>query len=284
MGRSRKGERVKKGPRLPHRWDECTWPEIREMSERGAVVVVPTASTEQHGPHLPLCTDALIVGEIADRAVRQAGSRVAVLLAPTVTAGCSRHHMGFPGTLTVDELTFVDTVTQLGLSIASHGFRRLLFLNGHGGNRAALEIAISRIHGRTGALCAASNYWAYLRDVVGRERRSELGGIGHACEFETAAVMAIRPDLVKGTPQAGGLGAGDEYWTTDWYGNSQVALGFSVDDLSSSGVLGDPGAATTENGARWLRLAVTEVARFIVRLSNWKVQGARARGSGNGLW
>lgn len=270
------------GHRHPYRWEECTWPEIREMAERGAVVVVPTASTEQHGPHLPLCTDSLIVTAIADQAVAQARMSVPALLAPALTVGCSQHHMRFPGTLAVDDVTFIDMVTQVGLSITSHGFRQLLYLNGHAGNKAALEIAVSRIHRQTGALCAAANYWAFLRRVLGVERRSNLGGLGHACEFETAAVMALRPDLVRGERPSFIHGQGESYWSTDWYENSVVTVGFSVEDLSPSGVLGDPAAATAESGTRWLEVAAAEVARFIVAFHGWTLPGLRVEGGCSG--
>lgn len=265
-----------------YRWDEHTWPEIRERAHQRAVVVVPVASTEQHGPHLPLCTDTLIVTAIADQAVAQARRVVPVLLAPTLFIGCSQHHMRFPGTLTLDEITFIDTATQLGLSIVSHGFRHLIFLNGHGGNRAGLEIAIGRIHAQTDALCALVNYWAFLRDIVEVERRSMPGGIGHACEFETAAVMALRPDLVSQELPSASCGKVDGYWSTDWYGDSPITLSFSVDEVSPSGVLGDPAPATAEVGTRWLNEAVARVTQFIVAFRGWSPEGLRAEGRHDG--
>lgn len=266
-----------------YRWEECTWLEIREWAEQGAVVVVPTASTEQHGPHLPLCTDALIVNSIAEQAVAEASRTVPVLLAPILAIGCSQHHMRFPGTLTLEDITFVDMATQVGLSIVNHGFRHLIFLNGHGGNRAPLELVIARIHSQTrDVLCALATYWSFLRDVLEEERRSAPGGIGHACEFETAAVMALRPNLVRPDRPLPSYGKGGEYWSTDWYEHSEVSLGFSVDELSSSGVLGDPTVATAEAGARWLSMAAVKVAQFIVTFRGWNRQRLRVGGEGDG--
>lgn len=254
------------------RWHDYTWEEIEAFAKRDTVIVIPTGSVEQHGFHLPLFTDTYIVSEIAERAVIVAKEKVPVLLAPTIVFGCSKHHIGFPGTLTLRDETFVSLATEVGESIIQNGFRRLFFLNGHGGNMAPLQLVVNRLRqlAEGKVLCVAANYWDFIRDVVQKTRRSLPGGIAHAGEFETAVIMALKPSLVKTEkmrreiPRTPG-----EYWDFDWYGRAKVMLGFTLKDLSSSGVLGDPTVATKQTGEKVLDAAVEEIAKFIIAFSKW---------------
>jgi len=160
------------------------------------------------------------------------------LLAPTIVFGCSQHHMGFPGTLTLRDETFVSLSTEVGESIIQHGFRRLFFLYGHGGNMAPLQLVVSRFCqlAEGEGLCVAANYWDFIGDIVQNIRRSPLGGIAHAGEFETAALMSLKPSLVNTKKMCREIpGSRGGYWNfDDWYGRSKVALGFTLTQLERS--------------------------------------------------
>src|SRR5690606_33149988 len=121
---------------------ELTWPEVEELVKRCQTVVIPLGAIEQHARHLPLATDYLAVLEVAKEAAR----RVNIAVAPSIMAGVSPHHMGFPGTISLSEETFAAVVFETAASLARHGFRRIILLNGHGGNDLALVNATARIN------------------------------------------------------------------------------------------------------------------------------------------
>ncbi len=114
---------------LSHRYDERTWPEIREAVTRNPVVLVPVGATEDHGPHLPLNTDNIIVEAVCFETARR--SQGAVLALPVLPVGLNEHHMDFPGTLSVDMDLLLNYVTQCAVSIARHGFTHIMIVNRH---------------------------------------------------------------------------------------------------------------------------------------------------------
>src|SRR5690242_20652634 len=120
---------------------DLTWQEIAPLAGPETVVILPTAAIEQHGRHLPIEVDCRIVEEISRRAAERAATHVPVLVAPAVCFGVSGYHMGFAGTLTLSMGTFITVVEELCESLIHHGFRRILVLNGHGGNHDPIKIA-----------------------------------------------------------------------------------------------------------------------------------------------
>lgn len=241
--------------------------------EENTVVVVPVGSVEQHGLHLPVQTDTRIVSEIAERAVKKASETTLVLLGPSIAIGCSKHHMEFPGSLTLSEETFVRAVTEVGLSIAHHGFRRIFFLNGHGGNTAPLQLVVNEIRNQTEGkvICATAAYWRFIREEVQEIRRSEMGGISHSGEFETSAMLALDASLVNMSKAEKFLpNWSNSYFMPGWYVPTKVGLGFHLKDITQTGVVGDPTVATKERGERFLEAAVTAVAEFIEAFASWE--------------
>jgi creatinine amidohydrolase len=257
-----------------YRWADLTREEIGVVAKgENAVVVIPVGSIEQHGLHLPVQTDTRIVSEIAERAVKKASETISALLVPTIAIGCSKHHMEFPGSLTLSEETFVQALTEIGLSIVDHGFRRIFFLNGHGGNAAPLQLVVSGIRNRTEGkvICAATDYWRFIRDEVQEIRHSEMGGISHAGEFETSAILALDASLVDMSKAEKFLPKwSNDYFMPGWYVPTKVTLGFHLKDITQTGVVGDPTVATKENGERFLAAATTAVAEFIEAFASWE--------------
>lgn len=164
-----------------------------------ATVVLPVGSTEQHGPHLPIITDSLMAETIALRAAELASASADVLVASLLPFGCSHHHLAVGGALTVTQRTYIAFLVDLAESLARMGCRRLVLLNGHGGNEDPLRVVANELvfERRLPMAVAAASYWTLGRAAI-------EGGIGlpgpapgHAGNFETSCVLALRPDLVR---------------------------------------------------------------------------------------
>jgi creatinine amidohydrolase len=227
--------------------DRLSWPEVEaELAAGRDTVVMAFGATEQHGPHMPLATDALI----GDHLAKLIAEELDAFVAPTVRVGCSEHHLAFPGTLSVSEQTFHQIVADLVRSIAKGGFRRLVLLPTHGGNFGPLARAIEKLDPTTtetleisaltdlGALLAIAQLGADEHGVPMTE-----GGL-HAGEWETSMLEVIHPELVH--PERAQPG---------YTGDPEAAIGAifadGVHTIAPNGVIGDPSQATPEHGQRY---------------------------------
>ncbi len=145
---------------MKYRYQDFTWPEIRELAKHNPVCVIPCGTVEQHGAHLPLSTDFVTATEFSERAVRNV-SPDAILL-PTVHYGFNEHHMDFPGTIAIPGQDFINYTTNIGLSLVRHGFDKVLYVNGHGSNRPFLEVAAREVCNRTDAFSALVSWWSLI--------------------------------------------------------------------------------------------------------------------------
>jgi creatinine amidohydrolase len=238
--------------------DRLTWPQVRSEQERGRdTVVVAFGATEQHGPHMPLATDALL----GDHLARGVAERLDAFLAPTVRIGCSEHHLEFPGTLSISEATFHGVVGDVVRSLARGGFRRVVLLPTHGGNFRPLAEALQELGPVPGieirALTDLNALFAIAR--LGEEEHGVPLGQGgvHAGEWETSMLMAIHPELVH-------LERGEPGYTGDAQAAIGAIFGAGVHSVSANGVIGDPTQASAEHGARYwdevLRIVLADVA------------------------
>ncbi|HID11511.1 MAG TPA: creatininase family protein [Candidatus Latescibacteria bacterium] len=259
----------------PFLLEGMSYEEVGWAVEAGAVALAPVGSLEQHGRHLPLGTDSRIVTHIAHEAAKRASEKVRVVVAPTVWLGCSHHHMEFPGTLSLDREAFIGVIKDVGRCLARHGFRRVLFLNGHRGNSNPLKVAVDQLRDELGegVLVALVTYWELnLGEDVARMRDSAPGGISHAGEMETSCMLYLEPELVRRERQHRFV----PRWKTrnfglGWYEPSPVYLGFHVRDFSETGEVGDPTVATAEKGRKFLELAAERVAEFLVEFASWSM-------------
>ena len=176
-------------------WARLKAGELRALAERDAIVVLPVAAMEQHGPHLPVMVDSLLCAEVALRTARRVAARQPVVVAPTVWSGLSEHHMPFGGTFTLDFATFSALLGCLCRSLASHGFRRIFLLNGHGGNRWALRVVVDELSRELGAALATATYW---EPAAGRDRAHSRAAAGRA-----ARVRGRDLDGARAAPGAG---------------------------------------------------------------------------------
>jgi creatinine amidohydrolase len=254
------------------RFEELTSPEIAALDRDGTVIVLPLGSVEQHGNHMPVGTDTLLAHAVSLAAAERAASHVAVL--PPPWYGFSAHHMRFTGSITLRAETLMAVAEDVVGSLVTHGFRRILIVNGHGGNAGVIDLLASTLgHRHYGkARIAALTYFTLAREAIARLRKSEPGGMGHACEFETAMIQHIRPELAKMDLAATTYpDAGSPYLTTDLLGGSAVRTYLDFADLSPTGVLGDPSLSTPEAGAKFFEAAVGELAAFIDDFSGWAI-------------
>lgn len=225
--------------------DRMTWPEVRAEQERGRdTVVVAFGATEQHGPHMPLATDALL----GDHLARMVAERLDAFVAPTVRIGCSEHHLAFPGTLSVSEETFHGVAADIVRSLARGGFRRAVLLPTHGGNFAPLAAALDALGPVEGIEVRALTDLGALFTLarVGVEEHDVPLGEGgvHAGEWETSMLMAIHPELVY-------LDRGEPGYTGDPQAAIGAIFGEGVHTVAANGVIGDPTRASADHGARY---------------------------------
>lgn len=233
-----------------------SWKEAREAIRQAQVALLPVGSTEQHGPHLPLGTDWMTAQEIARRASKRGGW----LVLPTIPVGVSEHHRQFWGTLWVSPEILRDYVMGVARSLAHHGLRRLVLVNGHGGNTAALEEAARRLRFE-GIYAFLYLWWRAIPEVVAQV--VESGG-SHAAEMETAVVLAIAPELVRSENYEEAIAQGAPEWGKKVEG---VEVGFDTVDFTRSGATGNPTRTTVEKGERILEAAAARLDAFCQWLS-----------------
>ena len=178
---------------------ELSWPAVKALS-RDTPVVLPIAALEQHGHHLPVFTDCLLLGEVLRRVKADVADQV--LFAPLYWLGNSEHHLDFPGSMSASPRTYLDTLRDMAENFIRHGFRRIVFVNGHGGNiipaqQATFELR-QKYRERNDLLLLSITYWTAgaepLKDVPGLKQDR----MGHACEWETSMILRLAPHLVVG--------------------------------------------------------------------------------------
>lgn len=253
------------------RWEELTSREIAALDRERTVVVLPIGSVEQHGNHMPLGTDTILSHAVALAAAEDVTNAVVL---PPPWYGFSAHHMRFAGSVTLRAETLMALCDDIVTSVVTHGFRRILIVNGHGGNNGVIDVLAStlghRHYGR--ARIATLTYFALAREGIAALRKSEPGGMGHACEFETSMMQHVRPELVKIDRAAATYpDPGSAYLTTDLLGVQSVRVYHDFSDLSPTGTLGDPSLASPETGAKFFAASVDALTAFIEDFRTWTI-------------
>lgn len=247
-------------------WDELTSPELAALPKT-TPVVLPLAATEQHGPHLPLATDRLI----AEHFMRGLEATLAetILILPTVSVGCSEHHMDFSGSLTLTHAHFTEQVLDILSAAASHGFTNLVLFNAHGGNIAVGQV-ILEIFGRRHpeAQVVMMTWWQLATDALFEVTETGPGGVGHACEFETSLMLLIAPQLVRqdAIPE-NGLEPTYPWAESDMLRRGTASLYRPFRTMTRNGVVGEPRAASLEKGRRISEIVLGRAAEVIASLA-----------------
>jgi creatinine amidohydrolase len=245
--------------RDPSRLAALTSAELDARSER--LVVVPVGAIEQHGPHLPLDTDTLLAASVAEAIVERTPG---TLLGPTLELGCSSHHSSFPGTLSLRTDTFVGIVVDLCRSLA-RADRTVVLLNAHGGNRAQLDVALTKLS-LEGIRTYAFTYWQMLEDVVVDELGEEgRNACGHACALETSLMQHLHPERVR-TSAIPADGTPPTWPDPHMFSRDAVRVVRPFDEIRADGVIGRPSLATPALGRRLFDAAVERGALTIERV------------------
>ncbi len=250
--------------------DRLTSPEVRAAAPAVRVIVIPLGSFEQHGPHLPLTTDTDLVTAVA-RAVEQKLSET-VLLSPTLPFGHSTHHLRFPGTLSIRQMPYIQALIALAESVVAIGGTRLLFLNGHGGNGVPAQAALREIKSQFPALKTAfASYWTLGAKTLREVRESQIGGCGHACEFETSLMLHLHPEKVNMAlaKNDGCRLTGDPYRQNDMQYARPAYFVSEFHEVTDNGVVGQPELATAEKGKKFFEGIVPAVAAFVEDFAKW---------------
>lgn len=221
---------------------ELHWPEVQQLDREKIVAIVPVGSMEQHGPHLPFQVDTLVAARLAEDLEKVMPE---VLVLPPLWSGVSAHHMDFPGSITVRAKVFIELLHDICTSLYHHGFRRIVILNGHGGNRSSLEVLGQELFVELGLTVNTLAYWDLVPDLVKSLKKSKSKGMGHSGELETSLMLHLEPRLVsqKDIP-SGALGIHEEGPTEG------IKRYVNMKDHSEQGVIGMPSAASAEIGAR----------------------------------
>ena len=246
---------------------EMDWPAVAALS-RDLPVVIPIAALEQHGRHLPVFTDSLLLGEI----VRRASERLAdqVLFTPLMWLGNSEHHLDFPGTMTAAPRVYLDLLRDVAENMLFHGFRRIVFLNGHGGNIVPSQQVVfelrQKYRSRKELLLLAATYWTlggkpWEVNPAFRQQR-----MGHACEWETSMMLRLRPELVGRLDAIEPIPFGDPF--------DPAHRGWTTKDRSAEGHIGDPRSASAEKGETLFHVFSEDVVSLLEKVAGWS--GERA--------
>ena len=244
-------------------YGQLTVDEVRD-ADKDRVVILSVSATEDHGPHMPLDTDTVLGMAVAEGAAKKAPDEILVM--PPIPYGFNEHHKDFPGVIWIEPETLISFITDVTKSLAHHGFRRILLLNSHGSNHPVLDLAARKTVIQSGVICVSASYWNLISERINELRKSEIGGIAHAGEFEAAMYMHLHPELVdldKAEKQI--LHNSDsKFFNLDLAaGGSPANLVRWWSEISPDGTMGDPTVADADTGRLFLEAAVNATVELV---------------------
>jgi creatinine amidohydrolase len=261
-----------------YKYDALTWPEINEAVEMGKIPIIPTGSVEQHGPHLPLKVDHLCATAVATEAARLRPEISLVL--PPVYFGYVHHVMDFPGSLNIHFEHFIQYVLDITKSLAYHGFKKIILVNGHGSNHNLVDMVARRTILETDASCVYCSWWSLLKvkpDFEKEWRESVYpGGCAHGGELETSMLLYLAPDDVRKDKIKSEIPKtnkrGSKYVWIDLFGSGPMGMIEWTSQYTDTGVIGEAEKGTAEKGKIVFEEASRNLAEFIVEYHAMKIE------------
>lgn len=273
--------------RLPHSTATSTIMQLPPDSERGKVILIPIGHTEQHGFHLPLSVDTIIIDSIARGTVSRVPTRSFAL--PVMPYGVSTHRSSFAATMNAGGRAFEDFWLAVIDVLVARGFDRFYLMSGHGGNSSFL-VNVVKYAGERHRRIFCATAWLHTSGKIGaaaleKYRTSPIGGMGHACELETAYLLHLRPDLchMERVVDEMDFVATPDYYM-DWIEGGSLIANPPWDDDTKTGAYGAGSHATAEKGRLWLEAAVEEKAAHVEEIHLQHEMREKRRNEGYGLW
>jgi len=234
------------------------WKQVDALPRESTLLILPTAAIEQHGHHLPLATDTLINNLLLGHALAKIPLELPVYALPPVHYGKSNEHIGFPGTLSVSASTFMAVLRDIGSSISSAGFQKLVLYNTHGGNTSLIDVMARDLRAEFG-LRTFALHGSGGASFEGLDPQERSYGF-HAGEVETSFLLAALPKLVDSSAYTSNYIADINKPELLRPENAPAIFAWLTRDIAPSGVLGDPRASSSEKGCRWIEEAATRLA------------------------
>ncbi|NQW09940.1 MAG: creatininase family protein [Alphaproteobacteria bacterium] len=260
-------------------WEKLTTTDLADGAFAGAVAILPVAAIEQHGPHLPLGTDAILTEGILQAALTRVPDEISVLRLPTQRIGVSVEHSNFPGTLSLPAEVVIAQWMAIGRAVARAEIKKLVILNGHGGQTGLVDVVATQLRAEHGLIVLRATTFRLMELGEVLEAREARFGL-HGGELETALMMAIAPGLVR-------RDAMEDFRSTDegiterfslLEAEGAVGLGWMAEDLNPRGVTGNAAAATPEFGRAVLEATAERLATLITELHGFEWDPASRRG------
>jgi creatinine amidohydrolase len=234
------------------------WKQVDALPRKSTLLILPTSAIEQHGHHLPLATDALINNLLLGHALAKLPADLPIYALPAVHYGKSNEHTDFPGTLSVSSTTFMVVLRDIGASLAGAGFKKLVLYNTHGGNRSLVDVMARDLRAEFGLTTFALHGSGGIQ-FEGLNPQERAYGF-HAGEVETALLLAGIPELVDRCAYTSNYIADISNPATLLPEGGPATFAWLTRDIAESGVLGDPTAASAENGARWIEESAAKLS------------------------
>lgn len=258
-------------PRWPSRfWAQASAYDFALAQNNGlaadTVAVLPVAAVEQHGPHLPLSVDASLIEGVIDAALAQLPAELPVLFLPPQNIGFSVEHTNYAGTLSLQPATLIALWTELGACVARAGIRKLLLLNGHGGQVSVMDIVARELRIRHDLLVYSASWFGLVDDAANQQFCAHEHRFGiHGGEVETSMLLHLAPKTVH-MERAQNFASSSEQRAGKYHfiGNGRSAkLGWAIEDYNPAGAVGNSAAATAERGAAMVRSSAQGLVRLL---------------------
>lgn len=246
-----------------------SWPKVQEALKKSDIAIVPVGSTEQHGRHMPVDNDHYVAFQMAKAVAERLKGKVSVVVCPAIPYGISPHHMGFPGTVTVQTATFIAMMKDISRSLVEHGFRKILFVNGHGGNTAALQTVVSDMRVETGAYFYQTDWWHLGADIIVKICSPP---VFHAEETETSVSMAMGQTVELSEARDSMIKTESSFINYDVCAPPPQISGALplMKEMTENGTIGYASRASREKGVKIMDTVTERICQFLVEISKTK--------------